>query len=125
MLAVWVVVRGGEPIQGISLGLSPALDQVLALLTIGAIIVFHRTRAHKFALVLGLVFAALLALIPIFGGVHLIGDIAEIPRGLPLPVLPDFSQILELIVPALSLAILAIIPLVAGVYLFRRRDIPA
>jgi putative OPT family oligopeptide transporter len=37
LLAVWVVVRGGEPIQGISLGLSPALEQVAALLTIGAI----------------------------------------------------------------------------------------
>ena len=82
---------------------------VVGLLTIVAIILFHRTRAHKFALVLGLIFASLLALIPIFGDVHLIGDIAEIPRGLPLPVLPDFSQILELIVPALSLAILCLV----------------
>jgi SulP family sulfate permease len=82
---------------------------IIGLLTIGAIMLFERTRAHKFALVMGLVLASLVALIPVFGDVHLVGDVAEIPRGLPLPTLPDFSQILELIVPALSLAILCVI----------------
>ncbi|MGD8727733.1 MAG: oligopeptide transporter, OPT family [Gemmatimonadales bacterium] len=47
LLALWVGARGGEPIRGFPLGLSPALEQVLALLTIGAImalLVWHVKR---------------------------------------------------------------------------------
>jgi len=47
LLALWVGVRGGEPIEGIPLNLSPVLEQVLALLTIGAImalLVWHVQR---------------------------------------------------------------------------------
>jgi SulP family sulfate permease len=82
---------------------------VVGVLTIIAIILFERTKAHRFALVLGLIFASLLAVLPLFDSVHLVGDIAEIPRGLPTPVIPDFSEIAALIVPALSLAILCVV----------------
>ncbi len=50
LLAVWVVVRGGEPIKGISLGLSPLLVQALALLTIGgimALLTWHVKRQRR------------------------------------------------------------------------------
>jgi SulP family sulfate permease len=109
-------VEGNRVVETVDWLLNPGswdiATTVIGLLTIVAIILFHRTKAHKFALVLGLVFAGLLALIPVFSDVHLIKDIAEIPTGLealPRPVLPDFSQILELIVPALSLAILCLV----------------
>ncbi len=52
---------------------------IIGLITIAAIMLFERTRAHKFALVLGLVVASLVALIPVFGSVHLVGDVPRSP----------------------------------------------
>jgi len=40
LLAMWVGMRGGKPITGFPLGLSPVLEQLLALATIGAIMGF-------------------------------------------------------------------------------------
>jgi len=40
LLAMWVGMRGGKPITGFPLGLSPVLEQLLALVTIGAIMAF-------------------------------------------------------------------------------------
>ena len=82
------------------------LSIIVGLVTLGAILLFNKTRAHKFSLILALVVSTLLVQL---AGWHvlLIGDLVEIPRSIPLPVIPDFSRIAELIVPALSLAILA------------------
>jgi hypothetical protein len=47
LLALWVGVRGGEPIEGFPINVSPVLVQVLALLTIGgmmALLVWHVKR---------------------------------------------------------------------------------
>ena len=82
---------------------------IVGLATIAVIVLLHKTPLHKFALILGLIFSILLAGLTGWESVALIGDVAEIPRGLPLPALPDFSRILELIVPALSLAILVVV----------------
>jgi SulP family sulfate permease len=38
-----------------------------------------------------------------------VGDVAKIPGGLPLPVLPDLSLVPELIAPAISLAIIGLV----------------
>jgi sulfate permease, SulP family len=40
--------------------------------------------------------------------VALLGDVTEIPRGLPSPVLPDFGAIPQLLLPALSLTIVGL-----------------
>jgi SulP family sulfate permease len=82
------------------------LSIVVGLTTLAAILLFNKTAARKFSLILALIVGTLLVVLT---GWHvlLIGDLVDIPRTIPLPVLPDFSRIAELIVPALSLAILA------------------
>ncbi len=54
-----------------------------------------------------MVFASIIVMI-LQWDIHLVGDIANIPRGLPTPVLPDLSQVSDLLFPALSMAILAV-----------------
>ena len=90
------------------------LDQIdgattfVGLTSIAVILLLQKTRLHKFALVLAMVFAGLLAAITNQESVSLLGDAADISGGLPSPVLPDLKTLPELVVPALSLAILGL-----------------
>lgn len=81
---------------------------VVGLLAIAAILLFQRTRLRPVAFLLGLVAASVAAALMAAPSVKLVGAIAEIPRTLPAPTLPDLGAIPGLLLPALSLAILGL-----------------
>jgi len=77
--------------------------------TIVLILVLERTQLKGLGMVVAMLGASLL--VPLFSweDVALVADIAEIPQGLPSLVLPPLSEILSLIVPALSLALVGLV----------------
>ncbi len=79
--------------------------------TIALIVVLQRTRLGPLGLVVG-VFAgsALGALFRYYGGdIVQVRDIAEVPRSLPLPMLPALRDVAVLILPAVSLAFVGLV----------------
>lgn len=82
---------------------------VVGLAALILILVLEKTRLRYLGMVVALVIASLLP--PLFGwdSVALVSDIAEITGSFPLPVLPDFSQVLGLVTPAVSLAVIGLI----------------
>ena len=81
----------------------------VGITTIVLILVLERTQLKGLGMVVAMLGASLL--VPLFGweDVALVADIAEIPQGLPSLVLPPLSEILTLIVPALSLALVGLV----------------
>lgn len=70
------------------------------------ILVVRNTRFKNLATLLGIVGASVLAALAGWDSVEIVRDISEIPAGLPLPTLPDFAYVPELISSALAIAIL-------------------
>jgi SulP family sulfate permease len=87
---------------------------LVGLFTLGIIVVLQRTRLKAVALVVALLAATLGVLLLHWNSVELVGALSRIPRGLPSPVVPDFRMILQLLIPALSLAVLGL-SIAAGV----------
>jgi SulP family sulfate permease len=84
----------------------------IGLLTIALIYWLGSTRLSKFSLILSLLLASSIAILlnEVFAAdIKLVGDIADIPRALPQPVLPDLSLISKLIVPAISIGIIGLV----------------
>ena len=77
--------------------------------TIILIIVLQKTRLRGFGLVVAIIVTSILPALFGWDSVAKVSDIAEITGGLPRPALPDFSHFFELIVPALSLAVIGLI----------------
>ena len=92
------------------------LDQqtlFIGFATIALIIAFQRTRARRFALIIALGMATALTQL-IFsvlgpGTAPLVGDVADIPRSLPLPQFPDYSSLPNLLLPAFAIAVIGLI----------------
>ena len=91
------------------------LDQVdlptvaVGIGTIILIIVLQKTRLRGFGLVVAIIVTSILPSLFGWDSVAKVSDIAEITGGLPRPAIPDFSHFFELIVPALSLAVIGLI----------------
>lgn len=81
----------------------------VGLATLVLILVLERTRIRQLGMVVGLVVASVLPALFGWDSVARVEDIALITRSLPRPVLPDFSMMLELLAPALSLAVIGLI----------------
>jgi sulfate permease, SulP family len=81
----------------------------VGLATIILILQLEKTKLKALGMVAAMLIASLL--VPLFNwdSVALVEDVAEIPRGLPSPVLPPLSTILGLIVPAMSLAFVGLV----------------
>ena len=76
--------------------------------TIGLILLLERTRLGALGMVVAIIVGSAIA--PILGwDVAILNDIAEIPRSLPLPMMPQFGLIPVLIIPALSLAFIGLV----------------
>lgn len=119
---------------------SAALDLVLhlrgidlsslavGLTTVAGILVLQRTRLGATGLVVAVAAgSALAAVLNTLGNdtVALVADVADVPSSLPLPVLPDVSATIDLLLPAASLAFVGLVQ-GAGVSAgFPDRDGPA
>ncbi|MGI9616241.1 MAG: SulP family inorganic anion transporter, partial [Acidimicrobiales bacterium] len=84
---------------------------VVGVATIALILWLRRTRLGAMGLVVAIVAgSSLAAVIRAFDrDIELVGNVAEVPNSLPTPSLPLFSEIPELIVPAISLALVGLI----------------
>lgn len=81
---------------------------IIGVATIAMIIYLERTRLGALGLVLAVVVTS--AVVPLFGWhVALLQDITDIPRSLPVPVLPDMGLMGELLLPAAALAFVGLV----------------
>jgi SulP family sulfate permease len=82
---------------------------LIGLGTIAAILLFNRGRLSRYAFPVALLLATVA--VPLLGldTVHLVGQDAAIPRSLPTLHLPDLAAIPEMLIPALAIAITAVV----------------
>jgi SulP family sulfate permease len=71
-------------------------------------VLLDRTPLQNFAMIVAMVVGSALVLILGWDSVQMVSDIAEIPRSLPLPKLPDPSLIPPLIGPAIAVAVIGL-----------------
>ncbi|MGD9091513.1 MAG: SulP family inorganic anion transporter [Anaerolineales bacterium] len=81
----------------------------VGIVTIMLILSLEKTRLKSLGLVVAIFLASLLPAIFNWDSVAVVADIAEIPSELPRPVLPPLSIFPALIVPAISLALVALV----------------
>lgn len=83
----------------------------VGVVTLALILVLQRTKLGALGLVVAIVVGSgLAALLARFGyPVALVGDIASVGGGLPLPTLPDLRLIPELLIPAVAIAFVAMV----------------
>jgi SulP family sulfate permease len=80
----------------------------IGVATIVLILLLERTKLGPLGMVVAIIITS--AAVPLLGWeVAALGDIADIPGSLPLPMLPDLSLVPALIVPALSLAFVGLV----------------
>lgn len=83
---------------------------IIGLATILLILLFGKIkRLSRYSLVLAMLLASALAALPFFSMVPLVGDVTDVPNALPKFVLPDFSLLLQLVVPAFALSIIGLV----------------
>jgi sulfate permease, SulP family len=85
---------------------------VVGLVTIALIVVLTRTPLRSLGLVVAIAVGSALAALFTFvfdWDVLTVGDVADVPTGLPAPVLPSIGDITYLAVPALSLAFVGLV----------------
>jgi len=81
----------------------------VGLATIVTIVLVERTPAARYAYLIALALATVM--VPMLGleAVSLVGDATEVPRAFPIPHLPDLSLVPSLILPALAIALVALV----------------
>jgi SulP family sulfate permease len=81
----------------------------IGILAVFIILVLNRTRLRNFSMLFSMVLASGAVLLLGWESVTTVGDIAEIPSSLPRPQLPDLSLVTALLLPALSLTLIALV----------------
>lgn len=82
---------------------------VIGLSAMAIIVLVSRTRLDRFAFLIAMVLTGMLAMLPAFESVATVGDVTQIPRGLPALQLPNLALVPGLILPALAIAIIALV----------------
>ena len=82
---------------------------VVGLFTIALIVIVSRTRFEKFSLLVGVLLTTVLVAVVNPPTVAVVGDTTEIPRSLPSLNLPDLSLVLAMLLPAVTIAIIALV----------------
>ncbi len=82
---------------------------IIGFTTVLLVLGLRRTRLRLFAMAIALVVLTVAVALLHLPSVAVVGDIAPIPRSLPLPQLPDFSLVPALLLPAVSLAIIGLV----------------
>ena len=85
------------------------LSLALAALTLILAVMLARTGLGHFASIVAIAIPSLVVLFLQLDRVEIVRDISEIPRGFPTPVLPDFSETLNLASVAASIALIIIV----------------
>ena len=81
---------------------------LVGTVTIALIVFLERTKLGPLGMVVAVIAGS--AIVPLFGwDVQQLRDITDIPRSLPLPVLPDLSLVLDLAIPAAALAFVGLV----------------
>jgi SulP family sulfate permease len=80
---------------------------LIGVVTIGLIIVLEKTRLGPLGMVVAVIVGSAGA--ALFNGIAILNDIADVPRSLPLPVLPDLTLVPALVIPAVSLAFVGLV----------------
>ena len=81
----------------------------LAVITLVIAVALSRTRLEHFAGIVAIVIPSLLVLLFNLNNVEIVRDISEIPRGFPTPILPAFSEFLNVVTGALSIAMIILV----------------
>ncbi len=81
----------------------------IGLLTIGLIVGIDRTKFSNYSFAVAVIFTTLLVALLGIDSIALVGDTTSIPRSLPSLNLPNLSLIPGMIVPALTIAIIALV----------------
>ena len=81
----------------------------VGIVTILAIVNLEKTRLKSLGMVAAIFLASLLPPLFNWDSIALVSDIAEIPSLLPWPILPPLSVFPDLIIPAISLALVVIL----------------
>jgi len=82
---------------------------VVGLLVIAIIVVLSRTKLDRYSFAIAMVLGTIVVFLPLFESVTLVGDTTDIPRGLPRPNLPDLALVPSMLLPALTIAIIALV----------------
>ncbi len=82
---------------------------LVGLATVVLVVALRRTRLKLFAMALALLVMTVAVALLSLDSVAVVGDIAPIPRTLPLPRLPDLSLAPPLVLPAVSLVIIGLV----------------
>ena len=85
------------------------LSLALAVLTLTLAVLLSRTRLGHFASIAAIAIPSLLVLFFQLDNVAIVRDIREIPRGFPMPILPEFSETLNVVSVAASIALIIIV----------------
>ena len=85
------------------------LSLVLAALTLILAVALSRTRLGHFASIVAIAIPSLLVFFLQLDTVEIVRDISEIPRGFPTPLLPDFSEALNVASGAASIALIILV----------------
>ena len=88
--------------------LDPATTAI-GIATVVMVVVLRRTRAKLLAMAIAMVVLTLMVVLFDLSSVAVVGDIAPIPRHLPLPRLPDLGLAPSLLLPAISLTIIGLV----------------
>jgi SulP family sulfate permease len=81
---------------------------LVSISTLVAVILLDQTRLYKFSMLIALVIGTLLVPLLSLATVPLVSSLGDIPSTLPRPVLPNFSYLTMMIMPAFSLTIIAL-----------------
>ena len=81
----------------------------VGIATILLILFFNRSKFKQFSFIIALILASLLVTLFDWADVMQVVDVSTLPDILPRPILPDFSFIPALIVPAISIAIVGLV----------------
>lgn len=79
------------------------------VLTILIVVLLSRTRLRDFAMLIAMLLASAVVLLLGWDAVQQVGDVAPIPRGFPLPQMPDLSRVPGLVLPAISVSIIGLV----------------
>ena len=111
--AGYAATGGNKLTQAIDLLLHIAeiniLSLALAVLTLILAVILSQTRLGHFASIVAIAVPSLLVLFFQLEGVEIVRDISEIPRGFPTPVLPEFSQAINVVSGAASIALIILV----------------